>query len=419
MPSSSIKKPVSCECPKSKLFVHSNFKKEKKNRKASRIISWLAGVSLILAYGYGQLFNRIDFTEIIQSKLDHGQVSLVSEKQYQVDFHNDEVAKSSQLVLEKASGYGGPLITGPVINEDGGIDKVFLVHDRETHSFIRKLEAYNFFRQFEGKHVSDQFIVGKDIDAVNGATISCVAIANAVRKSAHDYGKEHFNLTYESDEQGWKLSNKDYFAALLLIIASVSVLKGIKWLRYVSLGLSMILLGFYFNSALNVSHFGRVLLGYFPAFMSNIFWFILVFGSIGLAFFFKKNVYCSAMCPFHTVETIMVKIGGMKIKFTPRIQKISKYSSRVLLWLALMLTFVSKNPTIASYEPFAMVFGLEGEGIHWYMLPMVLVGVLLIKDYFCRYFCPVGKGFWYVIKFRKWVDNLMITLLPQSIKKSV
>ena len=100
----------------------------------------------------------------------------------------------------------------------------------------------------------------------------------------------------------------------------------------------------------------------------------------------------------------MIKIGGMKIKLTPLIQKVAKHSAKFLLWLGLMIIFISRNPTLGSYEPFAMIFGLEGEGMQWYILPLVLIGILLITDYFCRYFCPVGKGFGYIIKFRTWVD---------------
>ena len=250
-----------------------------------------------------------------------------------------------------------------------------------------------------------------------GATISCVAITDAVRNSARKIGTSRFYLDYASDSGPWKITVKDYVILILFSIAVIAVLSGKKWLRYTSLAISMIVLGFYFNSALNVSHFGRVLLGYIPAFQSHIFWFILVFGTIGFAFFLKKNVYCHAMCPFHAIETILVRIGGMKIKFTPKIQKIAKHSAKFLLWLSLMLTFLAQNPTIASFEPFAMVFGLEGEGIQWYILPAVLIGVLLITDYFCRYFCPIGKGFWYVIKFRKWIDKQIISYRSTTLKK--
>ena len=174
---------------------------------------------------------------------------------------------------------------------------------------FKSLEHIIFFQQFDGKHIGEQLIVGEDIDAVVGATISCVAITDAVRKSSHSFGEQHFQLTYEADVQKWEITTKDYFAAILFLIATVSVLSEKKWLRYTSLAFSMIFLGFYFNSAVNVSHFGRVMLGYLPVFKTNIFWFILVFGSIGFAFFLKKNVYCNAMCPFHAVETILVKIG--------------------------------------------------------------------------------------------------------------
>lgn len=419
MSATSSTSPITCDCVKSKLLKHSGrFKtRSRKRNRTNNIISWLAGLSLVFSFLYGLFFSQLDFSDIIQASLDADQVVMISENEYHIVINHGGSVITNQLLLGKESGYGGPLIAGPLVQEDGSIDKILLVDNKETHSFIRKLRTYNFFKQFNGMHIGNPMKVGEDIEAVSGATISCVAIANAVRKSSHTYGKQIFNLSYETADQKWEITKKDLFAALLLIIASLAVISGKKWLRYTSLGISMIFLGFYFNSAINISHFGRVLLGFLPAFKSSLFWFILVFGSIGFAFFFKKNVYCNAMCPFHAVETIMVRIGGMKIRFTPRIQKFAKHSSKFLLWLSLMLTFISRNPTVASYEPFAMVFGLEGEGIQWYIFPLILIGVLLITDYFCRYFCPVGKGFWYVIKLRKWVDSQLILLRSNALKK--
>jgi len=419
MPASSSRATLVCDCPKSRLSKLSYNQKPGSNRKGNtnKVISWIAGLSLVFAFVYGLFFNHLDYSEIIKTNLDTDQVSMISENEYEIVSNHEGMEKISQLILGEESGYGGPLVVGPLVSKEGSIEKILLVDNKETHSFIRKLRTYNFFKQFDGMHIANPLTVGEDIDAVNGATISCVAITNAVSKSAHMYGKQNFNLTYKVVAQKWKITMKDYFAAILLLIATVAVLSGKKWFRYTSLGISMIFLGFYFNSAVNVSHFGRVLLGFLPVFKLNIFWFILVFGSIGFAFLLKKNAYCNAMCPFHAVETIMVRIGGMKIKFTPGIQKIAKHSSKFLLWLTLMLIFISRNPTIAAFEPFAMVFGLEGEGIHWYLLPLVLTGVLLITDYFCRYFCPVGKGFNYIIKFRKWIDSQIIQIRSTTLKK--
>lgn len=419
MPPSSFKIQSACQCPKSQLRKISSKRnpKIKKKERTNVIFSWMAGLSLVFAFSYGYYFNRLDFSEIIGHNLETEKVSLLKENEYQVEFSHNGRETGCRLVLNEESGYGGPLIAGPLVNEKGIIEKVLLVDNKETHSFIRKLQAHNFFSQFEEMHIRDRLIIGEDIDAVNGATISCVAIANVVRQSAHHLGKRDFNLSYETIEASWEFSLKDYVLLFLFIIASIAVFAGKKRWRYVSLGISLVFLGFYFNSALNVSHFGRLILGFLPSLKSNVFWFIMVFGSIGFAFFLKKNVYCNAMCPFHAVETIMVKIGGIKIKFTPGIQKVAKHSSKFLLWLALMLILISRNPTIGSFEPFAMVFGLEGEGWHWYLLPLVLIGILLIKDYFCRYFCPVGKGFWYIIKFRKLLDSQLDRLNKSTIKK--
>ena len=50
------------------------------------------------------------------------------------------------LKLGTESGYGGPLVTGPLINEVGTIEEVLLVDDKETHSFIQKTHYQQFLR---------------------------------------------------------------------------------------------------------------------------------------------------------------------------------------------------------------------------------------------------------------------------------
>ena len=149
------------------------------------------------------------------------------------------------------------------------------------------------------------------------------------------------------------------------------------------------------------------MLGYFPDFRTHLIWWILVGASIGSAVLIKKNVYCGYMCPYHAVQKGLISISGMKFRLSPKIQKRAKHTSKVLIWASLMLIFISANPTLAAYEPFAMFFSLEGIGIQWYILPATLVGSLFINNFFCTYFCPVGRSFTYMIKARKSVDILV------------
>lgn len=410
------KKRVKCDCP------HATFKKvtivkksQRKNSKVNRIFSWLSGITLVLAYGYGYLFNQVDFVQMIDRQLEAVETKSIGENAFKIHQIDGD---TKFVTVGTESGYGGPLVVGPLIDDKGIIESVLLLDNKETHSFIQKLRNHGFFNQFEGKHIKDPFLISQDIDAINGATISCVAISKAVQHSAHKLGENHFGFSYEKPEETWELTGKDYAAIGVFLLGIVAVYTGKKWTRYLSLGVSLVFIGFYFNTAINVSQFGRVMLGFLPVIKSNVFWYVLVFGSIGFAFFLKKNIYCSAMCPFHAVETIMIKVGGMKVKFSPQIQKTAKHSAKFLLWLALIIIFLSRNPTLSSFEPFAMVFGLEGDSTQWYILPLVLIGILLIKDYFCRYFCPVGKGFAYLIKFRKWIDQHIALLMPKSLMKN-
>jgi Na+-translocating ferredoxin:NAD+ oxidoreductase RnfG subunit len=66
---------------------------------------------------------------------------------------------------------------------DGKVRRVELLDYREHYG--RGIQARAFMAKFEGKGVADPIVVGKDIDAVTGATISSKAVSLGVRKSLH------------------------------------------------------------------------------------------------------------------------------------------------------------------------------------------------------------------------------------------
>ncbi|HEC45135.1 MAG TPA: hypothetical protein ENI20_20205 [Bacteroides sp.] len=96
---------------------------------------------------------------------------------------------------------------------------------------------------------------------------------------------------------------------------------------------------------------------------------------------------------------LLIKVSGFSLKLTGDFLRFAKTASTTLLWLAFMVIFLSENPTLGSYEPFALLFSLEGAGLQWYLLPAALIGALLVPDYYCRYFCPVGRALRLVGKF--------------------
>jgi len=175
----------------------------------------------------------------------------------------------------------------------------------------------------------------------------------------------------------------------------------------VSLFLGLVFIGFMFNASLSLTHLGRTFLGYFPDIHSHFVWWLLMAGTFTIVIGWGKNIYCNTMCPFRATQMILNKISGINLKLPSKLAKILAQTPFVLLWLSLIIIFISSNPTMTSYEPFALMFSLKGAGIQWYILPASLIGALFFSNFFCRFFCPVGGSLRWTLKVRKQVITIV------------
>ena len=137
---------------------------------------------------------------------------------------------------------------------------------------------------------------------------------------------------------------------------------------------------------------------------------ISVLGSI---VFLGRNIYCQQICPFMVVQDLAQKISGVKLKIDSRFQKRARTLIFFLSWVALMLIFLTAHPALGSYEPFAMMFSLEGLGIQWYILPASLLGSFFVPRFWCRLFCPVGLYLNEMVRLRRRVRTLFTKSNPR------
>jgi len=313
------------------------------------------------------------------------------------------------MAISESQGYGGPLSMAVLSDTKGNIVGTQLVKNIETMSFLARLKNKRYYDQYVNKKVNDKFDLSKDIEAVSGATVSSLAIANAVRNASYNIAEDELDIATPDLNRQWKVSKEEGIILLIFILGSISILFKKKKLRYASLFLGFIFLGFVFNASLSLTHFGRIILGYFPDIYSHLTWWILMAGTFSIIVISGKNVYCSSVCPFHASQILLNKISGINLKIPTHISKILSQTPLFLLWLSLIIIFISANPTIASYEPFAMLFALEGTGVQWYILPASLIGSLFFSNFFCRFFCPVGGALGWLVKKRNQVKKLIIS----------
>ena len=368
------------------------------------IINGLALVSLLVAFYIGQSGNTV-IDRISQSKLlrEHGIDKIFPEYANLTAYHGDKAV--GYISTGKSQGFGGPLEVMVLSDTLGNTVDIEIIHNTETLAYIEKLRRKRYLEQYQNKKLNDKYLIHDDISAVSGATVSSNAIALAGREASWNIASQNFSLPLPDVGIKWKLGLDELLVVLIFIMAFIAVRLKNKKLRYIALFSSFIVTGFLINASISLSDIARLILGYIPDIRHHFIWWLLLFGNLLVIAVFGKNVYCNSICPFHAAQVLLNKISGVNFKIAPKLSRYLIKTPKYLLWLSLILILISKNPTLASYEPFAMFFSLEGMGIQWYILPAALIGSLFISDFFCYYFCPVGASFKLLIDNRRKLIN--------------
>jgi Na+-translocating ferredoxin:NAD+ oxidoreductase RnfG subunit len=367
--------------------------------KFQMLLTFAAWGSLVAAYIFGSFILQEDYAMLAEEQVVERDYEVTGSGINEMTIMHLNSRAEIKVVFGKSQGYGGDLIVGVLYDSVGIITDILILVNRETPSFVDKLDKKGFFRQFPGKAVNEPFQLETDVDAISGSTISSAAFTNAIRSASFQAAREDFDLEVKEPPVQWKVGFDEMAILVLIVIGILAIYLKKKWLRYVSLGVSLVIVGFYLNASVSISHFAKLILGFLPGLKEHLIWWGLISVALVFPFFLRKNLYCYALCPFYAVQTILIKITGSKLKLTDRFLKFAKTASKVLLWMAFMVIFISANPTLGSFEPFAYLFSLDGAGLQWYLLPAALIGAVFVPDYYCRYFCPVGRALQMIKRF--------------------
>ncbi len=388
---------------------HKNYKILNKTSILKFIVWFTVIISLTIAYIYGLIRKdtqvlthlRSIFPETVEFQTKGNNPLLL-------EIYDQETRKFlGYCAVEKSQGWGGPLLVAAIIDSRGTLKKAIVLDHKETPSFFLKLQRYNFFEQFSGKGVSEPFILGEDIDTITQATVTSKAVTDAVRTASHTLGRKLLKLQIEEMQERWNFGINELILLLLYAGVLINIKLKSKIMRYLIMTSAFVFLGFYLNTAISIGNISQILLGFVPNIKENIFWWILVGGALFMPLVLKKNLYCSCVCPFGVLQDYTAKLSGINIVMSKKSVRFAKTIAAFLTWLALVIIFITSNPALGTYEPFATFFRLEGMGIQWYILPAVVLGSFILTRFFCRFFCPVGVVLNIMIKSRQSLEYIL------------
>ncbi|MGF1686570.1 FMN-binding protein [Photobacterium japonica] len=359
--------------------------------KWQRAIAPLALLSLLVAWwvGYQQ---QVGISHILRTHFSLS--TLTQEAGHDHRFHDAAQNSRTPYYAASANGYGGPLVMAFEVDAQHRIRHATLVDHVDTAGYVVNVLNQRMLDRINGKPITSAMMIGNDIDGVSGATLTVAGMTEAVRKAAHEEAIAR-GLTPDTVNVPIRFQLTDALLTILvlMVLFERKLPAAVRKYHIMLVGvLSVVVIGFWANMALSLASLSSLLLGYWPDPRQNPSLYILLLAIVVGMVWLGKNVYCSQLCPFHHIQRWLHKLGKNNVPLPRWLTRHAVNIVNVLLWAALMLMFVSRNPAIASYEPFSMLFSLDGVGVQWYILPLALTGSFFIKDYWCRLLCPLGRA---------------------------
>jgi uncharacterized protein with FMN-binding domain len=391
-----------------------NIERQKKNSKRlERILAVLAMAILIIAWFTGTFQAEADLAPFLKQALPEANYFEPSSGGNY--FAWEDEAKSrliGYVAVGTANGYGGKLKVAVAVSLDGNVMGLSVVEHKETASFFQRVLRSQLSESLKDKSYSDSFILGQDVDSVTGATYSSRALADSVRRAAQNVASRNLDLSVSPEPSPPVVFG--FPEAVLLVLFAVGILgrarrfRYRKILRWASMIVGMCVLGFVYNRPLTLVFINKMLLGFWPEWHLNLYWYILLAGIVLIIAAGKQSPYCEWFCPFGSAQECLGFIGGAKRRIPERHHVLLRWFQRILALSAIVLALLYRNPSISSYEVFGAFFHLIGSSFNFALLGVVLIAALFLKRPWCSYLCPLRPVTDFIQLIRNWIQEIWL-----------
>jgi len=310
----------------------------------------------------------------------------------------------------QGQGYAGPIEMLVGVDVNGEITGVKIIVQRETPGFFRLIVENEFVAQFVGLQYRDPLRLNSDLDAVSGATVSAEGIATSIRQAVTLISDDGFASPLPAEKRPIKFGIPEitliglYAAGYFGHKHKSSIWK--RRIRWGTLVVGMIVLGFVNTAPLTISQVVSLLSGFWPDWHNNLYWYLLIGGIMFVTTVDAKNPYCSWFCPFGAVQECLAQITGAKFYRPRKWSEFFTWLQRGLAFSAVLLGLAMRRPGIAGYEPFATLFDFRGTSLEVAFLVLVMLASLLMYRPFCNYLCPLDTVCDFIAESRRWVREV-------------
>lgn len=282
-------------------------------------------------------------------------------------------------------GYSGPTPLVVVVDKQEKIVGIGLLPNDDTPSYVARVGKSGFFKRWNGLTVEEA--VGRDMDAVSGATYTSVAVNETVKKRLAEYA--------QAAAVARKANLKEvagYLAVILVLFFALAFYfypQRFSRYRIVLLLLSIAILGYFYGSFLSVKLIGGWLMQGISLKNQVI---LVTIGSLAilLPLLLGKNFYCSYVCPFGASQELAGKLCKKKLELPLTLRSILGRTRSKVLILLLIVSLFGSTVDVSNAEPFSVfLFASASKGVVVLAVIFLLLSIVIPRAW-CRYFCPTG-----------------------------
>jgi Na+-translocating ferredoxin:NAD+ oxidoreductase RnfG subunit len=292
-------------------------------------------------------------------------------------------------------GYQGPVDTLLAFDQNSSLQgmRIRSSFENQPYADYPNDDAY-FESLFTGKTIAelaDMNLTEEEVEGVSGATMTSIAMAEGIVKTAGDWDRESVSVKDSAKPLiYWKA--RDYGSLGVILFAGFVAFTRRGKTKFFRITLQILLvcyLGLVNGDILSQALFAGWAQNGIPWQRAPILA-LLSLAALIIPMATGKSFYCHQLCPHGAAQQWMRKLKKKPIHIPRALDNILKCVPVALLFFVVFLAFSSSTHTVAILEPFdAYVWEVAGAIAIAIALISLLVSAFVPMAY-CRYGCPTG-----------------------------